>query len=501
MKVSRSAEREQRKEPWPMSWGSCPQRLVDEVDPVPSPLHAGAQHRCKDLLSPSTILGPIPTPHLAIDHRRPDRLLRRPVRRLHSGMTEEAEELVPMGIEVLREALVDRVGLPPRQEPIQAALELPRRHCQAVARELSIVPAVPQPKSILEELLHLARETHCSSGGDLQEVTAAPEKMRQTLLVGRCIESVVGHPSIVPYRTGVVRSQDFLRHLEPSAGPDQVGRRALGHEGPEPLEKSSDFPAGLVGVHRRASSHHQENRAIGIPAALGSPEHDLCRSSPRQADPEGALEKMGQLSVAETQALDEMDRHGLGLWPDLACRGAQGIGGLERMPTLDPAPTAFAPTHLDVEPAVDRLSRDLDLELMLELDELDLAFAVRTGVGQKDPEDLVDLRGCFAEGLLSVLVAGLPATLFRIGLRFSLGEGSGLTLRRLLEALDDPPQPLVLSAEIRDLPPEIPVLLEDLLVGGASRLLAAHQPELSDRPVTNFRPYPLTKYGWEIKLM
>jgi hypothetical protein len=494
MSPSRSAERENRKEPWPMSRGFCSQCLVDELDAVPATLGAGAQHRCQNLLRPSTVLGPIPAPHLAIDHGRTDRLFRRPVRRFHAGMTGEGEELVAMSIEMLREALVYPVGLRPCQEAIQSTLESSCRHRQTMAGEFAIVPTVSQVKSILEERLHLSRETHCSTAGDLQEVAAPPEKMRQALLVGRQMELVVGRPSIVPDRSGEVGAQDFLRNFESPAGSDQVGRRTLADEGPEPLKKSPDFPAGLVGVDRRAFSNDHQNGAICVLAARGGPQHDLRRTSSRKADPEGALEEASQLAVGQPQALDQMDRHGLGLWPDLACSSTQRIRGLEGVPPLDPTPTAFAPAHLDVEPTVDRPSRHFDLKLVLEFDELDVALAVGAGFRKRGPMDHLDRAWGLAEGLRPVLVARLSATLLRIGLRLPLGERSRLTLRRLLEALDDLPQLRDLFAEVGVLPPEPLVQLEQFVVGGALGLLSGHHSELSDRPVTNFTLYPLNKY-------
>ena len=67
------------------------QGLADELQArTPGPL-ARLQHRHQRFLGTSPHPGPIPTPDLAVHHRRTDRLLHLPVRRLHLGVTQKRQ--------------------------------------------------------------------------------------------------------------------------------------------------------------------------------------------------------------------------------------------------------------------------------------------------------------------------------------------------------------------------------------------------------------------------
>jgi hypothetical protein len=85
---------------------------------------------------------------------------------------------------------------------------------------------------------------------------------------------------------------------------------------------------------------------------------------------------------------------------------------------------------VDVELAVDRLTWDLDLILVIDMGWLDRTPTVGAGIGQERLVDFVDLFGgrWLAVGLGAIVLARLAAGLVRIKLGLSLGEGSGLAL-------------------------------------------------------------------------
>jgi hypothetical protein len=113
---------------------------------------------------------------------------------------------------------------------------------------------------------------------------------------------------------------------------------------------------------------------------------------------------------------------------------------------LHPAVAPAALPEVDVELPVDRLARDLDLELLGGVGLVERAAAVRAGARQGRLVDLVDLFGPrrLAMGLGAVLLAGLAARPLGVWLGRPLGEGSGLALTSALGLIK-------LSAERLDL--------------------------------------------------
>src|ERR1041385_6012961 len=94
MRRSPSSVLEHRKETWPISRGSRSESPSDEIDAISSALIAGPQDRSQNCLGSCAILGPVPSPHLAIDDCRPDRLFRGPVRGLHSSHLSAARSMI-----------------------------------------------------------------------------------------------------------------------------------------------------------------------------------------------------------------------------------------------------------------------------------------------------------------------------------------------------------------------------------------------------------------------
>ena len=100
---------------------------------------------------------------------------------------------------------------------------------------------------------------------------------------------------------------------------------------------------------------------------------------------------------------------------------------------MSPLNTAMALTALadvDVELPVDRLTRDLHLELLGHMRFVERATAVGAAVRQRRLVDLVDLFGAgrLALRLGEVILAGLAAGFLGLTGGLALGEGGGLAL-------------------------------------------------------------------------
>jgi hypothetical protein len=85
---------------------------------------------------------------------------------------------------------------------------------------------------------------------------------------------------------------------------------------------------------------------------------------------------------------------------------------------------------MDVELSVDRLARNLHLELLGDMGFVEEAAAVRADMGQGRLVNLVNLFGAgrLTVGLAAIVFAGLAARLARVRFGLALGEGASLAL-------------------------------------------------------------------------
>jgi hypothetical protein len=100
------------------------------------------------------------------------------------------------------------------------------------------------------------------------------------------------------------------------------------------------------------------------------------------------------------------------------------------MASLNPTKALTAPADVDVKLPVNRLARDLDLELLGDVGFVQWSAAVGAGVRQRHLVRLVNLvgRGWLAARLGAIVLARFSARLSRIKFGLALGEGSGLAL-------------------------------------------------------------------------
>jgi hypothetical protein len=98
------------------------------------------------------------------------------------------------------------------------------------------------------------------------------------------------------------------------------------------------------------------------------------------------------------------------------------------MAALDSEVALLTTADVDVELAADCLSWNLNLILLIDVSWLDRTTAVGAGIGYRRLVDLVNLLQRRSMRLGTIILAGLASRLFWVGLGWSFGEGSGLTL-------------------------------------------------------------------------
>ena len=100
------------------------------------------------------------------------------------------------------------------------------------------------------------------------------------------------------------------------------------------------------------------------------------------------------------------------------------------MASLNPTVTLTALANMDVELSVDRLARNLHLELLSNVGFVEWAAAIGADIGQQCLVNLVNLFGSrwLAVGLGAIVLARLAARFARVQLGLALGEGTGLAL-------------------------------------------------------------------------
>jgi hypothetical protein len=149
-----------------------------------------------------------------------------------------------------------------------------------------------------------------------------------------------------------------------------------------------------------------------------------------ERDAEKALQAAHDLAVRQAALLVEFDDGGLGVRSKLGCGGAEGVRRLQGMAPLDAAPALTALPDVDVELAVNRLARDLHLELLSDVGLVEGAAAIGANIRQLRLVDLVDLFGMgrLAMGLGAVVLARFAAGFLGLAGGLALGEGGGLAL-------------------------------------------------------------------------
>jgi hypothetical protein len=181
-----------------------------------------------------------------------------------------------------------------------------------------------------------------------REEPSPAQQVPQTRLMHRLGEATIRCPPVADDDAGKVLTEQRGRFRIAAAGEDRVhGRRGCGG-GPQPVQVASDLPARFI---RRDDGTAADLLAQGGVGGLRLARRTMDGVDQATAgDGQAVLLAKQRGNLAERQAQLFVENHGEGhrLRAQLRARGAEGIGGLQRMPPLH-APTTRA-TRADVNP-------------------------------------------------------------------------------------------------------------------------------------------------------
>jgi hypothetical protein len=307
-----------------------------------------AEHACEDLLGGCSPPGPVAATDFARDHCGPQRLLGAPIRGIDGRRIEqESEERREFDGEMRREPLHIRHRTGLVEAPIDAIHQVPARDGEAVSRDASRAVAIPQGERLLKRRAHGGHEAGARMIG-LQQPTAS-EQMRETGLVDRLRETPIRRPAIADDDAGEVLAEQRRGFGKPAAGLNRVDGRRWRRDGPQPLQRPTDLPAGLIGCDDGTPADRLTERVIRGLRLSRSAVDRVHQTAARNGQPILLAKERRDLAERQTELLIEDDGHRDRPWPELRCRGAQGVRRLRPMPTLEAAPTRPALPHSDPE--------------------------------------------------------------------------------------------------------------------------------------------------------
>lgn len=434
-------------------------------------------------MSPSTRRFSVASKDLSIDDRRTACLIRRPTGSLQARVLEEREDLIVMLGHMLPESAIGWVGESPVQETFESCFKPADRDQEPMRGELTLIPAIPESESAVEEFEQSPGEANGSSGRGLQKNLAAADEVLQALLMQSLQEPVIGHPPVMRHFSGPVHPQGLFQDIMAPAVADDEERGRLGDERPHPLEESADLPTGFVRIEDSASPNDGLDPPVRRLYALSRSKDDLGSTPTSQGDSIEVIQTPGNIAVGQAQAVFHQRYHRLSVRSELDGGGPRGVGGLKRMTSLVSLAAAETASDRDIEAPEDRLSGNLFLELTDRLKRLQIPSAVRAGRRQRDRNDLIDLLGCSSVGMKAVARPSFAARRLGVGLGGSLGKRSGLPFLgpgRLLELADEFRH---LAFEIRDLV----FKLRDFAVAWVGRFPAVGHMDLRVSPEIQHR--------------
>lgn len=350
----------------------------DERVHIELTLMCGTEDAREDLLGGGTVPGPIAAAHFARDHGGAERLLGPPIRGIDGRwIKQEREDRREFTGEMRREPLDVRHRAGMIETAIEAIHQMPAGDGEPVRGDAPRVVAIAQRERLLEHRAYGVHEAGARMIG-LQQPTAS-EQMRETRLVDRVCEAPIGRPAVADHHTGEVLAEQRRGFGKPAARLDRVDGRVRRGDGPKPLQRAGDLPAGLIGCDDGTPADRVAERVIrGLRLPRGAV-HRVHQAAARHGQPILLAKERRDLAERQAELLIEDDGHGDGLRPELRRRGTQRVRRLQPMATLDAATTRAALSHVDPKVTNDDLG-DGQLFLILASDARfhDRAVAPRT---------------------------------------------------------------------------------------------------------------------------
>ena len=354
---------------------------------------SGAEHGREDLLGPRAVRAPVPAADFAHHDGWANRVLGPPVRRVDGWVAEEGEQGRRFDRQMGGEALDRGNGGSHGAEQVERLFEQPAaRDGEPVRGHRASGVAIAQREGLQEAVLHTRGKWTAGMIG-LEQPTPTQE-MRETRLMVRVHEAAVRGPAITGEYAGELRAEDGDRIGEPTTGADGVDRGVRGGEGPEPVQRARHLPPRLVGTHDRTAADLGAQCLIGRRRPCRRARTDVDQRPARDAQTEAIAEEGDDVRERQPHPFVQDDHERGGLRTDLHGGGAQGVGGLQRMPALHAAAAGHACADMHAELAHEGTD-DWEIFLILRHDvrAVHAAATRRARRGQRRVVALIDPRG------------------------------------------------------------------------------------------------------------
>src|SRR6266542_2635223 len=215
--------------------------------------------------------------------------------------------------------------------------------------------------------------------------------MSKALLMLGIWKVVVRRPAVVNHNAGVIETKHAFGRFAGARRIDDIGGGVFADQSVQPGILAADVPAGFVEHGPGRCLDGFTDVLVDRLATLGRAQDDMRTAAARQANAEQRLKDAADFAVRHAGLFVEFDDGGLGIGAELRRGGAECIGRLPRMPALHAASALLAAADVNVELALNRPPRNLDLVLLIDVRLLDVAAAVGALLGQWRLVDLVDL--------------------------------------------------------------------------------------------------------------
>src|SRR5207302_3149503 len=180
------------------------------------------------------------------------------------------------------------------------------------------------------------------------------------------------------HQAGVIEAEHALGRFAGARRIDDIGGRGFANQAMQPGALAADVPTGFVEHGPGGFLDGFTDARVDRLTALGRTQDDMGAAAARQANAEEGLEDAADFAMRHAGLLVEFNDGGLGVGSELSGGGPECIGRLQGMSALHPAAAFFAAADVNVELAMNRPTRNLDLILLVDMRFLDVAAAVGT---------------------------------------------------------------------------------------------------------------------------
>ena len=320
-------------------------------------------------------------------------------------------------------------------------------HSEAMLGDRLRVAPIAEREGVGEDGLHARRPGAPRMVG--AERATPTEQMRQTALMQRAGEAAIGRPAIADQHAGEVRAQDGGRVVKATPGANRIHGGLGCRERPQPVQHGTDAPAGFIGTDDGTPPDLSAEGRIRGPRHPRRAMQDLGESSRRHGQPEPVVQQGRDLVQRHAHVFVQQDRERHGARTELHAGRAQGVGGLQRVPTLHAVPAGDTAPDLDVEPPHDGLDdRQVFLVLGRDASDLNRPTTARARRGKRRGIGLIHPRWNRSPPSASIGGACPPTRAPAVTLRAILRKRGGLSKARPPRRVE-----LVLEPLASSLPP------------------------------------------------